>query len=118
MESKLPLLISVLFDSRTKAHFAHLMTRSYAAHIALNDYYDGIIPLADSLAENHIGRYGLIEEFPKISVPTEPVEMLKMVRQWIDQNRMDCCPDSEAKNIIDSVLNLVNSTLYKLENLS
>ena len=54
-------LILSCFHARTVAHLLHLTTRSYAAHKALNEFYDEIIDLVDSFAEAYQGEYGLID---------------------------------------------------------
>jgi hypothetical protein len=41
-------IIGIMFMSRTYAHMAHLATPSYAAHVALNGFYDDIIDLVHS----------------------------------------------------------------------
>ena len=43
--------IGMLFLARDVTHSVHLNTRSFAKHMALQGFYEGIIPLADSLAE-------------------------------------------------------------------
>lgn len=112
------MLIAMLFDARTKAHMLHLQSKSYAQHVALNEYYDGIVGLADSLAEAYQGRCGIISSYPKVSADTtDPVSLVTQVRSWIDTNRKDCSSYSELQNIIDEVQDLNNSTLYKLKNL-
>ena len=42
-------LISYLMHSRTQAHVYHLQTPSFAAHMALNSYYGGIVEIIDGL---------------------------------------------------------------------
>ena len=54
-------LAALLFMSRTFGHKAHLRTRSYAAHTALNSFYDGLTDLTDKLVEGYQGRNGIIE---------------------------------------------------------
>ena len=44
-------LILRCFHARTNAHVLHLTTRSFAAHKALNEFYDGVVELADEIAE-------------------------------------------------------------------
>ena len=51
MKADIQQFIGLLFASRDYAHKAHLNTDSYAQHMALNAFYDEIIPLADDLAE-------------------------------------------------------------------
>lgn len=44
-------VVNMLFNARTNAHIAHLQTRSFAAHKALNEFYDAVVGIADSFAE-------------------------------------------------------------------
>lgn len=75
-------LVSLLFAARNQAHYIHLNTRSYAVHKALNDYYSGLVDLADNYAENAQGRYGLIESYPTsdLSALTDPIKLVDEVR--------------------------------------
>ena len=118
-KSTVAALIMQLFHARTNAHVLHLRTRSYAAHKALNEFYDDIVGLTDDLAESYQGRYG-IQEYPELPYKQESdaVMMLRGLRRYIDENRMMMCEHSEIQNTIDEIVTLLNSTLYKLENLS
>ena len=51
--------IILCFHARTNAHVLHLQTRSYAAHKALNEFYDEIVELADRLVLVEVVRYHL-----------------------------------------------------------
>ena len=116
--SKMPELISLLFEARNQAHILHLKTKSYAQHVALGGYYDSLVGFADSLAENYQGRYGIITNYPKVTLKaTDPSDLVEQVRSWIDKNRKAVCKESEIQNIIDEVVSLHNTTLYKLKNL-
>lgn len=116
--SKMPELIALLFEARTKSHMLHLQTKSYENHVALNSYYDSIISFADDLAEGYQGRYGIITKYPKVSLaPTDPIKLIEEVRDWIDKNREEACKESELQNIIDEIIQLHNKTLYKLKSL-
>ena len=112
-------LIMELFHSSTNAHVQHLRTRSYAAHQALGSYYSDVLDKADSLAEAYQGRYGIID-FPSLpfKMESDSTMMLKGLRRYIDDNRMKMVQDSELQNILDEVVALIDSTLYKLEFLS
>jgi hypothetical protein len=48
--------IGLLMSSREQAHVFHFTTESYAAHKALQAYYEGIVPLLDSYAETYMGK--------------------------------------------------------------
>jgi hypothetical protein len=111
-------LIAGLFNIRTFAHILHLKTNSYAQHIALDGLYNGIVDIADSLAEAIQGKYGIIQKYPvSFSAPTmEPVSFVKESISWFNSART-CVPDSELQNILDEVAQLLDSTQYKLVNL-
>jgi hypothetical protein len=48
--------VGLLLSSREQAHVFHLTTKSFAAHKALQAYYEGIVPLVDSYAETYMGK--------------------------------------------------------------
>jgi len=112
-------LMMELMHARTNAHLLHLKTRSYSAHMALGSFYDEIVDLIDSLAEAYQGRYGIIN-YPDVPFKQEAdaIMMLKTLRRYIDDNRIGMVPDSELQNILDEIVALMDSTLYKLEFLS
>lgn len=116
-------LVARCFQARTDAHIAHLMTRSYAEHKALDEFYSGVVDLADSFAEAATGRYGILD-FPQImprhkdSTYDKPVTIPKGLRTWLDANREKCTDDSELQNMIDEIIALCSSTVYKLDFLS
>ena len=110
-------LVMRCFHARTTAHVLHLKALSYAQHVALSEFYDGIIPLADSFAEKYQGQYGLIEAFPPRYAP-EPsgVTLMENLADWISENRYKVCDKTETylQNIIDEIVALVYETKYKL----
>lgn len=110
-------LIIRLFHARTTAHILHLKTRSYAAHVALQGFYEGLIPLADSLAETYQGQYGLIEEYPPKYTPyADGIALLEALLDDIEKCRYEDCDedDTHLQNIIDEIVALAHSTVYKL----
>jgi hypothetical protein len=111
------MLVSLCFDARTAAHIAHLNTRSFSSHLALNDFYNKIGELGDEYAEAAIGLYGIDIIYTRFELETTPVLLVEKVRQWISLNREEC-GRQEIQAIIDSILNLCNSTLYKLKRLN
>ena len=109
-------LILRCFHARTNAHILHLTTRSYAAHKALNEFYDEIVDLADSLAEAYIGSYTLIK-FP--DAPYEPcgdaIELMDELEEAVAECRADLDEkDTHLMNILDEIVALAASTRYKL----
>jgi len=114
--------IGNLFLARDVAHSVHLNTRSYAKHVALQGFYEGIIPLADSLAEAYQGRHGLIGPISLQSAKktNNITEFLQDQLDELEATRYDVVDkkDTAIHNIIDEIVNLYLSTLYKLKFLS
>ena len=111
-------MISLLLHSRTQTHTLHLQTDSFSEHMALNGYYDGIGDLVDGLVESFQGKYGLIGGYTSYDIEgyksTEAtIKYLQGLCGKVDGLR-DCCEDSYIQNQIDTVCELINSTLYKL----
>ena len=105
-------------SASTAAHFAHLLTPSYAQHKALNEFYEEIVGVADSFAESFIGRYGKFESFPSVKeTSTDGLQIVGNLTKWIDSNREMISEFSEIQNDIDSIVSLCNSTAYKLREL-
>ena len=110
--------IGCMFLARDVAHSVHLNTRSYAKHKALNKFYDGIIDLADTFAEMYQGRHGLIGPISLHSAKktSNIVEFLTDSLTEIEAERYKVCDkdDTALQNIIDEIVGLYLSTLYKL----
>lgn len=112
-------LLGNLFLARDVAHSVHLNTRSYAKHKTLNKFYINIIDLADALAEAYQGRYGLIGPITLQSAnkTNSIVAFLEDSLKTIEDSRYDAIKkeDSAIQNIIDEIVALYLSTLYKLK---
>lgn len=110
--------IGTLFLARDVAHSVHLNTRSYAKHKALQKFYENVIDLTDGFAEAYQGRHGLIGPISLMSAKkTENViEFLKDQLAEIEAGRYDVCKkdDTPLQNLIDGIIELYLSTLYKL----
>ena len=119
-------LASILFHSRTQAHVFHLRVKgkgSFATHLALQAYYEGIIPLVDSLSEAFQGANGLIE-FVNVDVIDNDASIDNVIKYFdkliaiVDKLRKEKELDfSFFQNEIDNIVMLLHSTKYKLENL-
>lgn len=112
-------IIGLLFLDRNLTHLEHLKTKSFAQHMALNTFYDEVIDLADKLAEAYQGAEGIMQDIPLMSnVPNEPIDMtLYSHMQMIEAMRKSACKITAIQNIIDEVISLYLSTIYKLRNL-
>ena len=111
--------VGMLFLARDVTHSVHLNTRSYAKHKALGGFYDKVVDLADDFAEAYQGRHGLIGPITLMSAKktSNVVEFLQDQLAEIEANRYKFCDedDSAIQNIIDEIISLYLSTLYKLK---
>jgi hypothetical protein len=115
-------LISYLFHSRTQAHIYHLQFEgegSFAAHKALNDYYDSINDLIDNLVESYQGKYGILKGYTNFTLMEfqnceNVCGYFKALLSTIENSRKSLPQDSYIQNQIDEIVALITSTLYKL----
>lgn len=108
-----------LLNSATCAHLQHWQTKNYSAHKALKKYYSAIPDLVDKLAESYMGRHGLLGDFDEeFEIEKDPVRYFKALQKYVDESRQHLGDESELQNIVDEILDLINSTLYRLQNLS
>lgn len=110
--------VGQLFLGRNVAHSVHLNTRSYSKHKALGHFYEDVIELADKFAEAYQGRHGLIGPIaiPASKKTTNIIEFLQEQLADIEKGRYDVCEktDTPIQNIIDEIIGLYLSTIYKL----
>ena len=108
-----------LFLARDVAHSVHLNTRSYSKHKALGHFYEDLIELADKFAEAYQGRKGLIGPIALRSAKktSNVVEFLEQSLKDIEDTRYKVVDktDTPIQNIIDEIVALYLSTLYKLK---
>jgi hypothetical protein len=111
--------VGTLFLARDVAHSVHLNTRSFAKHSALNEFYDEIVDFADKFAEAYQGRHGLIGPISLMSATKNGniIEFLENSLSEIEDMRYKVCDknDTPIQNIIDEIVGLYLSTLYKLK---
>lgn len=120
-------LLAVLFLSRDVAHKVHWSTTgrgSFAQHMALGDFYEGITERADSIAEAYMGRYGSLGEVPFMTPSEKPSKdnidtLLEDYMDMIEEGRYEACEkdDTPLQNLIDEAVELFLSTLFKLRRL-
>jgi DNA-binding ferritin-like protein len=120
-------LISTLMASRDQAHVFHWQTAgpgSYAAHKALQKYYDAIPDMIDSLVEAYQGKHGIIkgyepaERFDEYS-KDGAVKYFKALATFVERVYTKFPKeDTNIINQLDAFKDLIYTTIYKLENLS
>ena len=110
--------VGMMFLARDVAHSVHLNTRSYSKHVALNTFYDEIVDLADKFAEAYLGRHGLIGPISLMNArkTANILEFLQDQLEELEKARYEVCDktDTAIQNIIDEIVGLYLSTIYKL----
>jgi len=111
--------VSTLMAARTQAHIFHLQTPSFAAHKALNEFYDNIVDLIDGFVETYQGKYGIITGYSNVALQEyQSCEGIIMyfttLCMFIEKSRSMVAQDSYLQNQIDEVVAEIHSLLYKL----
>jgi hypothetical protein len=111
--------VGTLFLARDVAHSVHLNTRSYSKHKALRHFYKDVLEAADKFAEAYQGRHGLIGPISLMSATktNNIIEFLQSSMDELEKCRYEVCDktDTPMQNIIDEIVGLYLSTLYKLK---
>jgi hypothetical protein len=111
--------VQCLLHSVTNAHILHFQSLSYSQHMALGAYYDEVSDLVDGFVEAFQGKYGLLTNYKSdYQLPdSNPVIYLTYLKDEVATlRRMPKFPqDSELQSEVDTIANLINSTLYKLQ---
>jgi high-affinity Fe2+/Pb2+ permease len=111
-------MVSILLHSQTQVHIFHLQTKSYSEHKALQGYYEGIDALVDGIIESYQGKYDVITQYKSVKNEDyksneQVIKYFKALDTMIDKNRKEV-KESFIQNQIDTVQELINSTVYKL----
>jgi high-affinity Fe2+/Pb2+ permease len=111
-------MVSILLHSQTQVHIFHLQTKSYSEHKALQGYYEGIDALVDGIIESYQGKYDLVTGYNSIKTEDyksseQVMKYFKALDSMVEKNRKSV-KESFLQNQIDTVQELIYSTLYKL----
>jgi len=110
--------IGRLFEARDVAHKEHFKvtgTGSYAAHKALNEFYDGILDLADGFVESYQGKYGIVNFDIKSVNIVDFMEYIVELVKYIEASKEIFNKDGYLQNQVDEMVSLCYSTIYKLK---
>lgn len=110
--------VGALFEIETTAHIAHLQTTSYSQHKALDSLYKDIVELRDSYCESYFGKYGIIKDIP-IKKEPEGQDMIVYLKRKVlaFEEYEKSLKDGYLQQIVQSINELIYSTIYKLKNL-
>lgn len=126
-------LCGTLIHSISWAHLAHFAQHgvpgSYAAHLALQEYYEEMPELADALIEKMLGAQW-IDNYDDVSLQLmtpekpmpyqDPLYYMMQLRAFVvnaRNNLMDPDQFKSMNSLVDDIINQLDSTIYKLRRL-
>jgi hypothetical protein len=111
--------LSSLFEITVVTHIAHLQTSSFSEHKALGELYDGLEDQLDAYAEAYQGEYGIVKGYKdfKLSEGEDMVSYLKKKADEIEKYR-GMLTEGYLQQLVDNMLELIKTTIYKLRFLS
>lgn len=98
----------------------HLKTDKYSAHKALDEYYNDMPELVDTLIEDYMGINGKVDDYENTLKEKEydTIEYLNKMREMVKNGRKEFCGgESELESDCDAILSLIDKTLYQLKEL-
>lgn len=110
--------VSSLMAARIDMHIAHLQTKKYSQHMALDGFYNDIVGLTDTFVESYQGMYSLIKGYKiEFSEGVDPVKYLQNLMSEYTVHRTTYT-DGFLQQIIDDIIQLIAQTVYKLKYLT
>jgi len=113
--------IAHLISASAALHIHHLKTPSFSRHIALNDLYENLPELVDTLAEECLGEYGPVSAYPAATVSVapsdDPLGFVSELLDYIKANRYQVSDESYIQNSIDAICSLLSRNKYKIRDL-
>ena len=110
-----------IMNARTSFHKLHLQVTgdgSYAQHMALNEVYDALPDLVDTVAEGYQGACEVILSYPEKAPVTltsieGAVEYLRELSMEVSELQK-VVPHTEVVNNLDLIKDAINTAKYKL----
>lgn len=98
----------------------HLKTSKHDVHVVLNDFYEDLPDLVDKLIEDYMGVNGKVEDYENELSEKDytAIEYLEKLRE-VAKNGYELMNDEpELEADLDDIVSLIDSTLYKLKELT
>lgn len=115
-------IIAQLLVARDTAHLLHLSSKRFGAHMALNELYDALVDLVDSLAEMHQGKYGILSIDKSAMDFTfsdkDAVSFLRELAEWAEKTKAQLPNDSFIQSEWDLVMAAIYKAKYKVDHLA
>lgn len=108
-----------LFEVHVNTHIAHLQTDKYSDHMALDDFYKGIVDLRDRFIETYQGKYSVLKNYSSFKIENS-LDYLSYLKEFLidTEETRDMLADGYLQQILDDVIELTSSTIYKIKTLT
>ena len=114
-------LFGTLQQSVVASWRKHLRAAKYSKHMALDEFYDEMPELVDKLIEDWMGVNGKkVKEYNNIiqSANMNTLKYLKELRRVVREGYPLMNGEPELEADLDSIMSLIDSTLYKVKELA
>lgn len=114
-------LFGTLQQSTVASWRKHLRTAKYAKHEALDEFYKEMPEKVDALIEGWMGAHGKkVKSFDNIlqSSNMNTLKYLSELKRVCKEGYALMGDNDELKSLLDDIVNLINSTLYKVKELA
>lgn len=118
-------LIKTLLQAKNQAHIYHWSVKNYAQHNALQEFYEQITEDLDRLVETYQGSFELIDLTSNDNIPYESTDHIDKVIIYFNDLKYGMGEwakeiekkynDRSLNSIMEDIIELVNTTLYKLK---
>lgn len=110
-----PEFIAKSFAVRTTAHMLHLSASTYAQHVALQTFYEGLLDLIDKYAEVYMGLDEQIKTFP--SVAPSRLAPIPLLEDYLSDIREELEEDHDSQALLNILAELEELTAQSLTRL-
>lgn len=109
-----------LQQSTVEAWKSHLKASKHDVHVILDEFYKDIVEKVDALIEAYQGLHDKVKDYKNLmsTDKMDPIEYLDELHELVTDGKDKFLEEEELKSAADDVLNLIDSTLYKLKDLT
>ncbi len=111
-------LVSLTFAARDYAHKQHLITESYAEHVALGEFYTALVEKIDTIVETWQGfngkRIGKVSSQSPVLGSNCSTTLQRLLKDTEDLKKEVCEGNAALENLFDELVALYAHTIYKL----
>lgn len=110
-----------LQQSTVEAWKKHLKVSKKSEHETLNDFYEDIVDVVDSLIEDYMSIHGKVEDYVNLLSEKEmsALEYLETLREFTRESADELLDedDTELFSDVDNILSVMDTAIYKLKEL-